>query len=191
MTAFLNSSLVDCKKEQSFQFWLLGQLNFLRSNTPFFFLLLRFNFLKDTGFRHAPVVIFIPINRFYVHFMQIQIYCLTDQVLCWLFNDTCLGYTGHAVAQLVNPLTPNDPYRGRTAPITSTRCILYNYSTNIGTEYFKHGIYTLLFIFSSKCSLFHNSNVFGSCIIHILYTGCAKIKNKSGVTILIGVEPHR
>ena len=30
--------------------------------------------------------------------------------------------------------------------------------------------------FSSKCSLFHNSNVFGSCIIHILYTGCAKIK---------------
>ena len=23
--------------------------------------------------------------------------------------------------------------------------------------------------FSSKCSLFHNSNVFGSCIIHIFY----------------------
>ena len=31
-------------------------------------------------------------------------------------------------------------------------------------------------------SLFHNSNIFGSCIIHILYTGCAKIKkNNSGV----------
>ena len=41
-------------------------------------------------------------------------------------------------------------------------------------------VYTLLF-FSSKYSLFHNSNVFGSCIIHILYTGCAKIKkNNSG-----------
>jgi len=39
-----------------------------------------------------------------------------------------------------NPLTPNDPYRGRTAPLTSKRCILYIYSTNIGTEYFKHGI---------------------------------------------------
>jgi len=26
--------------------------------------------------------------------------------------------------------------------------------------------------------LFHNSNVFGSCIIHILYTGCAKIKKQ-------------
>jgi hypothetical protein len=24
----------------------------------------------------------------------------------------------------------------------------------------------------------HNSNVFGSCVIHILYTGCAKIKKK-------------
>ena len=30
--------------------------------------------------------------------------------------------------------------------------------------------------FSSKYGLFHNSNVFGSCIIHILYTGCFKIK---------------
>ena len=38
-------------------------------------------------------------------------------------------------------------------------------------------VYTLRF-FPSKCSLFHNSNVFGSCIIHILYTGCAKIKKK-------------
>ena len=72
----------------------------------------------------------------------------------------------------VNPLTPNDPYIGRTASLTSKRCILYIYSTNIGTEYFKHGIYSP----SSKCSLFHNSNVFGVRIIHIFYTGCAKIK---------------
>ena len=35
--------------------------------------------------------------------------------------------------------------------------------------------------FSLKCSLFHNSNLFSSCIIHILYTECAKIKkNNSG-----------
>ena len=76
-----------------------------------------------------------------------------------------------------NPLTPNDPYRGRTATLTSKRCILYIYSTNIVTEYFKHGIYSPFF-YSSKYSLFHNSNVFGYCIIHILYTGCAKIKKK-------------
>ena len=25
----------------------------------------------------------------------------------------------------VNPLTPKDPYSGRTAPLTSKRCILY------------------------------------------------------------------
>ena len=70
---------------------------------------------------------------------------------------------------------PNDPYSGRTAPLTSKRCILYIYSTNIGTEYFKHGIYSPFFSLQ-KCSLFHNSNVFGCCIIHILYTGCDKIK---------------
>ena len=77
----------------------------------------------------------------------------------------------------LNPLTPNDPYRGRTAPLNSKRCILYIYSSNICTEYFKHGIYSPFFL-SSKCSLFHNSNVFGFCIIHILYTECAKIKKK-------------
>ena len=44
-----------------------------------------------------------------------------------------------------NPLTPNDPYRGPTAPLGSKRCILYIYSTNIGTEYFKHGIYSPFF----------------------------------------------
>ena len=38
--------------------------------------------------------------------------------------------------------------------------------------------YILRFFFSSKRSLFHNSNVFGSCIIHILYTRCAKILKK-------------
>ena len=75
----------------------------------------------------------------------------------------------------LNPLPPNDPYNGRTAPLICNRCILYIYSTNTGTEYFKHGIYSP-YLSSSKCSLFHNSNVFGFCIIHILYTGCFKIK---------------
>jgi len=38
-------------------------------------------------------------------------------------------------------------------------------------------VYTLRFILF-EMQLVHNSNVFGSCIIHILYTGCAKIKKK-------------
>ena len=36
----------------------------------------------------------------------------------------------------INRFTPNDPYMGRTAQLTSKRCMLYIYSTNIGTEYF-------------------------------------------------------
>ena len=46
---------------------------------------------------------------------------------------------------VVNLLMPNDDYSGRTAPLTSKCCILYIYSTNIGTEYFKHGIYSPVF----------------------------------------------
>jgi len=42
-------------------------------------------------------------------------------------------------------LTPNDHYSGRTAPLNSKCCILYIYSTNIGTEYFKHCIYSPFF----------------------------------------------
>ena len=45
----------------------------------------------------------------------------------------------------INPSTPKDPYSGCTAPVTSKRSILYIYSTNIGTEYFKHGIYSPFF----------------------------------------------
>ena len=99
----------------------------------------------------------------------------------------------------VNPLNPNDPYRGRTAPLTSKRCGLYIYSTNIRTEYFKHVIYfPFVPLQNAVCFIILT---FGSSIIHILYTGCAKIKKKinSGakrltlwrLTTLIGVVPHR
>ena len=67
----------------------------------------------------------------------------------WLFKMGYIGCPETSVRNchysLFNPLTPNDPYRGRTAPLTSKRCILYIYSTNIGTENFKHGIYSLVF----------------------------------------------
>ena len=48
----------------------------------------------------------------------------------------------YMIRSYLNRLTPNDHYSGRTAPLTSKRCILYIYSTNTGTEYFKHGIYS-------------------------------------------------
>ena len=39
-----------------------------------------------------------------------------------------------------NPLKPNDPYMGRTALLTSKRCILYIYSTNIGTALYSPSV---------------------------------------------------
>jgi hypothetical protein len=50
---------------------------------------------------------------------------------------------------------------------------IYFFLTNISTEYCKHAAHSLFL--SSKCRLFHNVTFFGSCIIHILHTGCAKI----------------
>ena len=55
--------------------------------------------------------------------------------------------------QVINPLTPNEHYSGRTAPLTSKSCILYIYSTNTGTECFKRGIYSPFFL-SLSLSLF-------------------------------------
>ena len=98
----------------------------------------------------------------------------TDMLFLYYF---CLSCT-RPDNGLINPLTPNDLYMGRTAPLTSKRYILYIYSTNVGTEYLKHALYSQFF-FSSKCSLFRYANLFGSCIIHILYTGCAKIKKNN------------
>jgi len=54
-------------------------------------------------------------------------------------------------AAYINPLMPSDDYSGRTAPLTSKRCILYIYSTHIGTEYFKRGIFSPFFPLHAVC----------------------------------------
>jgi len=46
--------------------------------------------------------------------------------------------TSFHFSNTINHLTPNDPYMGRNAQLTSRCCILYIYLTNIHTEYFKH-----------------------------------------------------
>jgi hypothetical protein len=61
---------------------------------------------------------------------------------------------------------------GRTATLQMLHFI-YFFSTTISTEYFKHAAHSPFL--SSKCRLFHNATFFGSCIIHILHTECAKI----------------
>ena len=60
--------------------------------------------------------------------------------------------------QRINTLARNYIYiyNCRTAQLTSRRCILNIYSTNILTEYFKHAAHSPFF-FSSSCLLFHNA----------------------------------
>ena len=70
------------------------------------------------------------------------------------------------------PLRTVRPIYRTGVPLPSKCCILYIFSTNISTEYFKHAAHYLFFF--SKCRLFHNATFFGSCIIHILHTGVLK-----------------
>jgi hypothetical protein len=46
---------------------------------------------------------------------------------------------------VLNHLTPNGHFSGLTAALTSRRYILYIYSTNIRTEYFKHAAHAPVF----------------------------------------------
>jgi len=62
-------------------------------------------------------------------------------------------------------------------PLPCRCCILcIFFSTNISTEYFKHAAHSPFF--SSKCRLFYNATLFGSCIIYVLHTGVLKFKCK-------------
>ena len=74
---------------------------------------------------------------------------IDSSILQLVTSATCfdLAWPSSGLQRLVsiNHLTPDDHYSGRTAPLTSKRWMLYIYSTNIGTEYFKHGIYSPLF----------------------------------------------
>ena len=70
---------------------------------------------------------------------------------------------------IINPLTPNDLYISRTAPLTSKRFILYIYSTNVGTEYFKHALHSPFFsLQNAVCFIMLNS------LVSVLFTFCIK-----------------
>ena len=65
---------------------------------------------------------------------------------------------------VVNRLTPNDPYMGRTAPLTFKRCILYIYSTNICTKYFKHALYSPFFSLQNAVCF-----IMLTCLVPVLF----------------------
>jgi hypothetical protein len=83
----------------------------------------------------------------------------------------------------LNPLAPDDSYSGRTALLTSkvafdTGCakIKNIYSTNIGTEYFKHGISSPFFPLQNAVCF-----IILTCLVPVLFTfylqGMLKFKN--------------
>ena len=79
---------------------------------------------------------------------------------------------------MINPLTPNDLYMIRTAPLTSIRCILYIYSTNVGTEYFKHALYSTIFSLQNAVCF-----IMLTCLVPVLFTfyiqGVLKLKKNN------------
>ena len=82
-------------------------------------------------------------------------------------NKCCAGVNNIDlfIWQFVNRLTPNGPYMGRTAPLTSKRCILYIYSTNFCTEYFKHVLFSPFFSLQNAVCF-----IMLTCLVPVLFT---------------------
>ena len=78
-------------------------------------------------------------------------------------GDRCVGPKGNKLD--TNRLTPDDPYMGRSAPLTSKRYILYVYSTNISTEYLKHALYSPFFSLQNALCF-----IMLTCLVPVVFT---------------------
>jgi len=105
--------------------------------------------LNKQGTKNARITqvghkVFFCLSLFFSTTSRVSVLCVQYSTICHCKYMRCLA------ADYINPLTPNDPYSGRTAPLTSKRCTLYIYSTNTGNEYFKHGVYSSFFLFKMQ-----------------------------------------
>ena len=71
------------------------------------------------------------------------VYNIMQHARCWGFHNSGLLTVWRLTTHIWVDM-------GRTAPLTSKRCILYIYSTNIGAEYFKHALYSPFFLFKMQ-----------------------------------------
>ena len=134
-------------------------------------------------FRPNPAIIGFSSERVSVFIRSIND---TNKDWMWIWRGMYVTYIKKScVLDVIYPLTPNDPYMGRTAPLTSKRCILYIYSTNVGTEYFKHALYSPFFSLQNAVCF-----IMLTCLVPVLFTfyiqGVLKLKkNNSGAKGLI------
>jgi hypothetical protein len=72
------------------------------------------------------------------------------------------------------PLGTVRPIYRTGTPLPPKHPLLYIFFQQMSVLNFLNMLHTSRF-FPSKCRLFHNATCFGSCIIRVLHTGCAKI----------------
>ena len=84
-------------------------------------------------------VVYTPSEGTHLLFRIIIVTLIAIRPFRYCYNICFIGlYLRDNFNKILNHFTPNGHSMGRTAQLTSSCCILYIYSTNIRTEYFKH-----------------------------------------------------